>query len=254
MNVSPVPAGGTAMELAQHFAASINANACTDQALWATAVSVLGTVYLSVRVGGGNPPDLCIGSTGAPPDCCPSFAISTQCVFAGNTSAPGPAEGTDAAGRPLAHPFDAAMIEEIPTSGLDCNENGEDDTIDIVFGVSQDANLDGIPDECQATGVPEDKSGAGRAAFRLHQNSPNPFGARTRIEYDSPRAGTVRIQIFDVSGQLVRTLFDGTAGAGTRSVEWDGLCDDGKPAPAGVYLYTLDAGGARSSGRMSLVR
>ncbi|RKY19547.1 MAG: hypothetical protein DRQ55_10410 [Planctomycetota bacterium] len=40
---------------------------------------------------------------------------------------------------------------ELPTTGLDCNQNGQDDTLDINTGASQDSNGDGIPDECQGS-------------------------------------------------------------------------------------------------------
>jgi hypothetical protein len=40
-------------------------------------------------------------------------------------------------------------MAEVPISGQDCNGNGQDDTIDILSGVSTDLNHDGIPDECQ---------------------------------------------------------------------------------------------------------
>lgn len=49
--------------------------------------------------------------------------------------------------QPLSCTFNP-MVYEIPTTGLDCNNNGEDDAIDIFVGTSQDLNADGIPDEC----------------------------------------------------------------------------------------------------------
>ena len=49
------------------FAASINAYACSDASLFAQSTAVAGTTYLSIRLGGSNVPDLCVGSAGASP-------------------------------------------------------------------------------------------------------------------------------------------------------------------------------------------
>jgi flagellar hook assembly protein FlgD len=49
----------------------------------------------------------------------------------------------------------------------------------------------------------------------------------------------VRLQIYDVSGRLVKTLADGFMGEGVHSVGWDGTARNGSRASSGVYFYVL---------------
>lgn len=51
----------------------------------------------------------------------------------------------------------------------------------------------------------------------------------------------VTVKIQNASGQLVRTLDLGSQGAGLIDFEWDGLLDNGSPAPAGAYSFSIDA-------------
>ena len=79
----------------------------------------------------------------------------------------------------------------------------------------------------------------GPAALALSQSTPNPFHASARIAFGLPRAGQVRLQLFDASGRLVRTLLDGEVPAGFQSVVWDGRTSAGQPAASGIYFYRL---------------
>jgi len=83
---------------------------------------------------------------------------------------------------------------------------------------------------------------------------PNPARPNTRIEYDLSRASDVTLRLFDVQGRVVRTLWNGTQGAGRASVGWDGTDDRGRPLAAGVYLYSLRAGDEVSRDRVLLIR
>jgi hypothetical protein len=69
--------------------------------------------------------------------------------------------------------------------------------------------------------------------------SPNPYTAATREVYALPRAGTVRVEVYDVRGRRVRVLEDGPRATGTHAVVWDGNGDDGSPAAAGAYFIRL---------------
>jgi hypothetical protein len=79
-------------------------------------------------------------------------------------------------------------------------------------------------------------------AFYVEQNYPNPFNPTTTIEYGLPEAADVRIQIFNMRGELVRTLVDGLQHAGNTSRVWDGLNDRGTVVPSGVYFCRVQAG------------
>jgi flagellar hook assembly protein FlgD len=65
----------------------------------------------------------------------------------------------------------------------------------------------------------------------------------------------VRIDLFDVSGRLVRTLVEERRlPAGRRETAWDGRGDDGRPAASGIYFYRMRADGFRETRRVVLVR
>jgi hypothetical protein len=87
----------------------------------------------------------------------------------------------------------------------------------------------------------------------LLQNVPNPFNPTTRIVYDVANAGRVRIEIYDVSGRMVRTLVDEHRGAGRYEVEWDGRNVQGTPVHTGVYFYRMSAPGYTSQARKMLL-
>lgn len=74
---------------------------------------------------------------------------------------------------------------------------------------------------------------------RLSQNTPNPLSSRTTIQFSLPKAGKVSLNVFDVSGRLVRQLASGSMPAGNHSVEWDGRNTSGAEAASGVYFYHL---------------
>jgi hypothetical protein len=79
------------------------------------------------------------------------------------------------------------------------------------------------------------------ARFALYANAPNPFRPMTEIRFDLPRTSRVHLEVFDIAGRKVNTLLDGTIGAGSRSVLWNGRDAQGKSVGSGVYFYKLRA-------------
>jgi len=81
--------------------------------------------------------------------------------------------------------------------------------------------------------------------FRLYQNYPNPFNPATTIGYDvaATSAGLtqVRIEIFNVLGQRIRTLVDAEKPPGHHSAVWDGTDDFGVVSASGIYYYKMRA-------------
>ena len=90
---------------------------------------------------------------------------------------------------------------------------------------------------------------------RLLPASPNPFATMTRLGFDLPSGGDVRLEIFDASGRRIRA-FEGTGlPAGRGGFDWDGRSADGRELAPGVYFYRLDSNGrADGSGRVVRVR
>jgi hypothetical protein len=79
--------------------------------------------------------------------------------------------------------------------------------------------------------------------FDLKQNYPNPFNATTQIQFALPQAANVKLEIFNVLGQKVKTLVDEELQPGYKQVAWDGTDEVGKSVATGIYFYRLRAEG-----------
>ena len=106
----------------------------------------------------------------------------------------------------------------------------------------------------EPTAVEAAETGIVPSGYLLSQNYPNPFNPETTIQYHLPGAGTVRLLLYNLSGQLVRTLMDGERPAGSYSVMWDGTDDAGRDVASGVYVCRMTAGEYRSVRKMLLTR
>jgi hypothetical protein len=91
-------------------------------------------------------------------------------------------------------------------------------------------------------------------ATALMQNFPNPFNPSTTLAFDVAQAGHVTIQIYSVSGRLIRTLVNERRDAGRHSVEWNGKDTNGSNVPSGIYFYRMKASGYEATKKMILVR
>jgi hypothetical protein len=79
------------------------------------------------------------------------------------------------------------------------------------------------------------------AVLRLHQNQPNPFNPRTTLRYSLPRAGRVRLAVYDLRGARLAVLVDAESPAGEWSAEWDGRDATGHAVSSGVYVAKLES-------------
>ncbi len=93
-------------------------------------------------------------------------------------------------------------------------------------------------------------------AFSLAQNSPNPFNPSTSIQYNVPEgeAGRISLKVFDIRGQLVKSLVDAFASPGLYKVHWDGSSERGMEVPSGVYFYRLQTGSFTQTRKMILLK
>ena len=74
----------------------------------------------------------------------------------------------------------------------------------------------------------------------LHQNVPNPFKEHTMISYQLDAAKHARLRIYNVAGQLVKTLVDSRQGPGSYSVAWSGTDEHNRSVSSGVYFCRLE--------------
>lgn len=94
---------------------------------------------------------------------------------------------------------------------------------------------------------------AAPTAFALRQNRPNPFSGTTEIRFELPTETSVRLEVFDAQGRVVRTLADGSFPVGIHSVIWDQRDASGVHVRPGIYFYRIVAGAFRAQRKMMLL-
>lgn len=101
----------------------------------------------------------------------------------------------------------------------------------------------------EAPGVVSAEEGASPEALRVESAYPNPFSTETTVRFYVPEAGPVALDVYNVLGQRVRTLVDGTRAAGWHEarLEAEGL-------PNGLYIYRLSAGAQTTTRKVTLAR
>jgi sugar lactone lactonase YvrE len=90
--------------------------------------------------------------------------------------------------------------------------------------------------------------------YSLAQNAPNPFNPSTQIEYQLPESGEVRLVIYNLLGQQIRTLVQGAREAGIHRVGWNGQDGYGRAVSSGLYLYRFESEGLVQTRRMVLLK
>lgn len=102
--------------------------------------------------------------------------------------------------------------------------------------------------------VANDDPAVAVARFELHENYPNPFNPETTISFSLPQTAPAKLEIFNVKGQIVRTLLKAELSRGEHKVVWNGLDDRNKPVGSGVYLYRLSSNKSIRTRRMMLIK
>jgi DNA/RNA endonuclease YhcR with UshA esterase domain len=103
------------------------------------------------------------------------------------------------------------------------------------------------------TGTGEINNVAARR-FGLEQNAPNPFNPVTTIKFQIPKDGHASLRVFNLSGQVVRTIVDSHMERGAYSVTWDGLDAFGRSVASGVYFYKLESEGRKATKKMVMLK
>ncbi len=90
--------------------------------------------------------------------------------------------------------------------------------------------------------------------YRLDQNYPNPFNPTTRISYYLPTASNLTINVYNILGSKVTTLFNGKQGAGSHTVVWNGTDNFGNSVASGIYFYQMSAQNFKLTRKMMLLK
>jgi len=200
---------------------------------------------------------------------CPNFKMFDGISENANPTSHRVAEFLGADGTPGVYPDYAAMVvNELPTGAkvvtcpIDLNSwytpYGPGSKVNapaqarviVLCDVLQYFN--GDPAYC------DDHIGSGTGVDLPHpfyaKNWPNPFNPITKIEFSLPRGGHVSLKVYNVRGELVRTLVDENRIAGPHVIEWDGSNDRGHSVASGVYFYETRTAGKSTVNKMALVK
>ena len=163
----------------------------------------------------------------------------------------------------LTKQFDATWVEGDAAGGLDtgtftftvddlnCAPLSYNPSLNVMTSNSisnQGLNKAGLSDRVENTivSIP--------AEFQLYQNYPNPFNPLTTIRYHLAENESVRLEIYNLRGQLIRTLVASEQEAGEHSVLWDAKDKWDQIVASGTYIYRLYTGEKVSSNKMFLLK
>ena len=90
--------------------------------------------------------------------------------------------------------------------------------------------------------------------YILHQNFPNPFNPTTHITYELSKTSLVKITIYDLLGNKVKQLVNDRQTSGNKSIIWNAKNENNEKVSAGVYIYSIETSGFKSSKKMLLLK
>ncbi|MDD8019351.1 MAG: T9SS type A sorting domain-containing protein, partial [Bacteroidota bacterium] len=90
--------------------------------------------------------------------------------------------------------------------------------------------------------------------YSLDQNYPNPFNPTTSIRYSLAHSANVKLEIFNILGQKVKTLVESFQQIGTYTIQWNGVDEQQKPVATGMYYYRLSANEFNNIKKMTLIK
>ncbi|MDP2808130.1 MAG: FG-GAP-like repeat-containing protein, partial [bacterium] len=89
---------------------------------------------------------------------------------------------------------------------------------------------------------------------RLSQNYPNPVKEQTTISYQISQPGKVRLKVYNLAGQVVKTLINEEKSPGIHSLKWNLKNEQGNGIASGTYVYRLESPGFNSTKRMLVLK
>ncbi|RMG29687.1 MAG: T9SS C-terminal target domain-containing protein, partial [Methanobacteriota archaeon] len=104
------------------------------------------------------------------------------------------------------------------------------------------------------TGLSEQENLQLPKEFILDQNYPNPFNPATTIRFGIPFASRVTIEVYNLLGQRINTLYEGNVSPGWHEVVWDGKNQSGIPVSSGIYMYRMQAFNSMNGSKIVKIR
>jgi FlgD Ig-like domain len=92
------------------------------------------------------------------------------------------------------------------------------------------------------------------ATAQLSQNYPNPFNPTTTVAYNLTQAGNVELEVYNVKGQLVKTLVNEYKAVGDHSITWNGTDENNKQVSSGMYFYKLNTADYSCAKKMIMIK
>ena len=147
-------------------------------------------------------------------------------------------------------PIDAGTDTSMAIKGLDTNK--------VYYCAIKAYDLSGNESEfsneltIETTGCEQDRQVP--EEYKLSQNYPNPFNASTNIKFSLPNQGNVKIDIYNILGQKVRTLVNGNKPTGSYNYKWNGKNDHGVDVASGIYIYRMKSENYIKIKKMTLLK
>ena len=104
------------------------------------------------------------------------------------------------------------------------------------------------------TSVGEEADGSIIPSFTLQQNYPNPFNPKTVIQYSIENPAHISLKVYNIKGQLIRTLVNQRKSSGIHRLLWDGKDAKGMEVSTGIYFYRLKTGEFTQTKKMVLLK
>ncbi len=147
----------------------------------------------------------------------------------------------------------------LAATGVTCNPRGIGSSVDgLTLYVSDfSTNVIQVWTNTDPVTVAIDEEGNApivAEGYALYQAYPNPFNPSTKIKYEVGRTGNAKMEIFNMKGQLVRTLVNEWHFNGEHEIVWNGRDNSGMRVPSGTYIYRLSSVDVTFSKRVTLLK
>jgi hypothetical protein len=105
-----------------------------------------------------------------------------------------------------------------------------------------------------APNITSNSSDVSLANFEVLGNYPNPFNPETTIHFTTVKESVVKLQVYNMRGQLVKTLVNAKLKAGKHSIVWNGRNENKEKVSSGIYLYKVSSGEENRVNKMILMK